>query len=599
MGEDGKTVTGGWGAKDGERSESPEAASTSEVRASSSTQPAVHLDPAGSSSTAVSKPRAVGTVPSGRVRQGGRSQPSEPAPDGHAYLLRPGELLEGRYRIVRAAAHGGCGEVYEAEDREIPGRRLAIKIVLVHGGEEGRAGPMRELRMLASVRHPSVVNFHDFGWVGDKLMIVMPWLEGETLEDKRLDRLVARPIFEKLAAGVSAIHAVGLRHHDIKPANVFLAKVHGFDGTIPTLIDLGTAVAADEALLGFTPRYASPEVAKAALGDAIPVGPAADVYSLALSLREVLEPETFPRDDADPRAVLARRITERIPPFTASGLRYLDPHFARWLADDPDARPSADEFLGELAVLSEPEVRAAERRAKAKWYALGGVLALVAAVALGLFFRASKQAEQNREAAVAARREAETAAGAADAAWADAAEAKRRAAEAEQHQNESDEARQRADELRRIADEKTRQARSIEAAALVARHQAQEAESEERGLRQAAEARASQLQAERGTMLDLIANLRSQLVDATRDRDAARQSITRLEQARDIAVSEAQRLASERDSAATERDALAARVRDAEAARDAVDAARQAAEARVRELSAQLERLQAGAPPAP
>jgi hypothetical protein len=250
------------------------------------------------------------------------------------------------------------------------------------------------------------------------LWFVMPWYEGETLdarmERSALSRKEAQRIFEPLARALAALHEAGIRHQDIKPDNILLTELPGGDDQIlPVLIDLGVAVHDQECLLGGTPLYFAPEVAARFTGDDdspdAPIGPAADVFALALSLRNALEPET--QDDVPAgaiRAFVARRASERPSLPKSRSLRYLRPYFARWLSADPAERPTAEELAAELAVLTMPEERRARRIRIARWLIpfLFGLAMVFAAVVHQLDQRAALgelRAQRARAAAAVAR----------------------------------------------------------------------------------------------------------------------------------------------------------------------------------------------------
>ncbi|UJR86452.1 serine/threonine-protein kinase [Sandaracinus amylolyticus] len=306
------------------------------------------------------------------------SRPST-APDD---TLPPGEILGARYRIVELVGRGGQGDVYRADDLEVEGHVVALKL-MHHAArsDEEKASAMRELRMLAAVSHPTIVQFKDSGWYGARLWFVMPWLEGRTLEQAgRISRAEARRVFESVAAGVAALHAKGMRHQDIKPSNIFLARIDGFDDAMPVLLDLGVAARGDDAPIAGSPDYFAPEVAAMwpTGGDAV-IGPEADVYAIALALRNSLDPDTAPTLDAFSRESLDQRAKEPVAPPSTRELAYLEPSFERWLAIEPERRPTAATLMRELAVLTAPEDRAAERartiRRIAPW-AVGLVLTI-------------------------------------------------------------------------------------------------------------------------------------------------------------------------------------------------------------------------------
>lgn len=312
--------------------------------------------------------------------------PTFPSVSGAA--LESGDVVAGRYAIVEQVGQGAFGDVFRAHDRDVPGHVVALKMLRDSArSSESEQRALRELRHLASVFHPSVVQFKDHGWHDGRLWFVMPWYEGETLEERitraPLTRREARPIFEKLAHALGAMHAAGIRHQDIKPENVILTRIDGAegeeelgrpdtDGLLPVLIDFGVAAREAEMVVAGTPIYFAPEVAaQFTEGEATSaVTLKADVFSLALCLRNALEPEAQEEilegqvDDFIQR----RAKGERALPQQRS-LRYLNGSFQRWLSTAEEERPTAREFATELRVLTEPEEQRARRRATLRWLA--------------------------------------------------------------------------------------------------------------------------------------------------------------------------------------------------------------------------------------
>ncbi|MFW6049819.1 MAG: protein kinase domain-containing protein [Myxococcota bacterium] len=334
--------------------------------------------------------------------------PGAEEPSGEHAALPEGTIVGGRYAIERRVGSGAFGDVYRANDTEVPGHEVALKLLHQPSMDEtARAQALRELHLIASVFHPSVVQFKDHGWHENRLWFVMPWYEGETLEDRieraPLSRREARSIFEPLARALATMHAAGIRHQDVKPENIFLARIRGFgrdDGeadVLPVLIDLGVAAKEAEMVIAGTPDYFAPEVAAqfASVQSMHPVGYAADVFSLALSLRNALEPET--REDVPAGAVEAfieRRARNAPPPPRRRDLKFLEPFFRQCLSLDPDERPSADELADRLSVLTQPEERRRRIAALLRWLVplLVAVGAVFGAVVYGLNARAEREA---------------------------------------------------------------------------------------------------------------------------------------------------------------------------------------------------------------
>jgi archaellum component FlaC len=345
-------------------------------------------------------------------------------PDDAPGGLATGTVIGGRYAIETRVGTGAFGDVYRAKDTEVPGHVVALKLLhQTARSEAARTTALRELHLIASVFHPSVVQFKDHGWYEGRLWFVMPWYEGETLESRMargpLGRAEARRIFEPLARALATMHEAGIRHQDVKPDNIFLARIRGFGGdrddedVLPVLLDLGVAAKDAEMVVAGTPTYFAPEVARqfSTDGHKPKVTAAADVFALALSLRNCLEPHTQPDVPAGAvESFIAERATTQPPLPRSRELKFLAPHFDGWMSLDPDERPTADELAEELAVLTRPEERRARRWKILRWVVPATVVlgALFVSVVYLLSARAERQrlaAERARMAEAAARQD--------------------------------------------------------------------------------------------------------------------------------------------------------------------------------------------------
>ncbi len=319
--------------------------------------------------------------------------------------LLSGTIIGGRYAIEARVGLGAFGDVYRAKDTEVPGHVVALKLLHQPAySEEAKQSALRELRLIASVFHPSIVQFKDHGWFEERLWFVMPWYDGETLESRLkrepLGRSEALKIFQSLARALAAMHSAGVRHQDVKPDNIFLARIPGFGDqeVIPVLLDLGVAATDADMVVAGTPTYFAPEVAAqfSSVDQKDSVSPKADVFALALSLRNALEPDT--QDEVTAGAVEAFiEQRARLAPGAPKGkkLRFLSPMFERWMHLDPEERPTADELAEQLAVLTEPEVRRARRRS-----IMRRVIPLATALAIvsgAVIFNFHQQATAQRE----------------------------------------------------------------------------------------------------------------------------------------------------------------------------------------------------------
>jgi Protein kinase domain len=203
--------------------------------------------------------------------------------------LRPGDRLVDRYRVLHPISRGGMGAVYEAEDERL-GRRVAIKVLLGESTQDASKMERfrREARATAAVTHPSLVGVYDLHLEGEPPFIVMELLAGESLhellsQEGRLPSTQVVALAATLLDALASLHAIGVVHRDVKPANVIVSP----DGTRATLIDLGVAQLTEGNLSRLTeagaavgtPAFMAPEQLT---GDAI--GPAADVWAMGVLL---------------------------------------------------------------------------------------------------------------------------------------------------------------------------------------------------------------------------------------------------------------------------------------------------------------------------
>jgi hypothetical protein len=268
---------------------------------------------------------------------------------------------------VRVLGEGNFGKVYVAERVDVPEHVVALK-VLPRSHYVGR-NVERELVMLATVGHPNVVQLKDHGTTSDYVWFTMPVYEGETL-GTRLERGTlglreAYDIFVPIARGIEALHQAGLRHQDIKPENIFLAR---FAGRLhPFLLDLGVAAERDASFVAGTALYAAPEQLASILGidEHAPLSEKMDTYCFAAMLLVSLVGDArFPGAKAKTRAEVAESHRQRarapladdaLPELLGEPRELLVDRLCRWMAMHPEDRPSMAEVADQLEVLLEHE----------------------------------------------------------------------------------------------------------------------------------------------------------------------------------------------------------------------------------------------------
>jgi tetratricopeptide (TPR) repeat protein len=276
---------------------------------------------------------------------------------GPTGLVQPGDLLAGRYRVVRFLAAGGMGEVFEAKDVEL-GTLVALKAI--RPGIASEAGVIdrlkRETQLARQVTHPNVCRIFDLGHhqlpSGDRVsFLTMELLSGESLAERLkrgpLNPEEGKPIALQMAAALEAAHQARVIHRDFKTSNVMLVTAE--DGPRAVVTDFGLARSESEdrgrltvtgGFLG-TPAYMSPEQVEGAALTA-----ASDVYSFGVVVFEMVT-GILPFDADTPLAMAAKRLRENPPSprrYTASLPSAWERTILACLSRNPDHRPRVAEI---------------------------------------------------------------------------------------------------------------------------------------------------------------------------------------------------------------------------------------------------------------
>ncbi|WP_427920475.1 protein kinase domain-containing protein [Streptomyces sp. cg40] len=260
--------------------------------------------------------------------------------------VRDGRLVGGRYRLLERIGSGGMGTVWRAFD-ELVDREVAVKQPRLPGDPEDeefrRAAHRlyREARAAARVDHPSAVAIHDVVIEDDQLpWIVMELVRGESLHELlgrgRLAPADAARIGRAVLGALSAAHAVGIVHRDVKPANVLLGP---HDRVV--LTDFGIAhIQGEESLTASGEFVGSLEFIAPERMSGTGAGPASDLWSLGVLLYAAVEGASpFRRTTVE--STLGAILAGEPPEPTRAGP--LGPLIVRMLARDPEKRPGAEE----------------------------------------------------------------------------------------------------------------------------------------------------------------------------------------------------------------------------------------------------------------
>jgi Protein kinase domain len=317
--------------------------------------------------------------------------------------FQPGELVLGRFRIIRLVGKGGMGEVYEAEDLQLG--TIALKTIRhgVASSSDAFERFRQEVQLARRVSGPQVCRIHELyllpasGRYEATAFLTMEYLDGITLYDKvRRDGPMpwkeALNITLEICEGLRLIHEKGVIHRDLKTGNIMLCK-HAATTRV-VLMDFGLArdsgVDAAEngksppaerpgktlpQMIMGTPEYMAPEQFEAK-----PVSPATDIYALGIILYELVT-GLHPYAADTPVAAAIRRAKHPLPP---SSLRpkvpgQCDRVIERCLEYDPEKRyQSAKEVAKALRAGPANIQNLKKDRPWVLWFASAAVLGLVA-----------------------------------------------------------------------------------------------------------------------------------------------------------------------------------------------------------------------------
>ncbi len=297
--------------------------------------------------------------------------PSTDGALGSALPLQPrvGDRLGG-FLLVRLLGEGGMGQVFEAEDEKLVGRRVALKVMHAHVAVRTEAHDrfLHEARAMAVLQHDHIVPLYQVGEDDGVPFLVMPLLDGQSLErrlreDPPLTLVEILRVGRQTAAALAAAHAAGRMHRDIKPANLWLEtqphagpatpwRVKVLDFGLSRAVEAPTGLTPAGTVVG-TPGYMAPEQA---VGDAVDAR--SDLFSLGCVLYQLLAGKA-PFRGATMTALLLAVVRNEPTPLEQlrqdlpAGLTQL---VRQLLAKDPALRPSSARATEAMLQALETEV---------------------------------------------------------------------------------------------------------------------------------------------------------------------------------------------------------------------------------------------------
>ncbi|MEJ6608011.1 MAG: Stk1 family PASTA domain-containing Ser/Thr kinase [Candidatus Planktophila sp.] len=273
-----------------------------------------------------------------------------------------GELIDGRYQLIRHMAAGGMAAIYEALDIRLD-RKVAVKIMHSHLAQDEQFVErfIREAKAAAALSHPNIVAVQDQGWNQNgspAVFLVMEIVEGHSLreylnEQGALDVAVGIKFLLPVLSALAAAHKIGIVHRDIKPDNILISKegrIKVADFGLAKGAFLGSSMTAESSVVLGSVSYLSPEQVQRGIADA-----RSDVYSAGITAFEIFTGEK-PFAGGEPIQIAYMHVNERVPMMSSKrdGIPAdLDQLIHRATNVDPDSRPrDAGEFHSALLAIA-------------------------------------------------------------------------------------------------------------------------------------------------------------------------------------------------------------------------------------------------------
>ncbi len=259
-----------------------------------------------------------------------------------------GNLIDGRYQLLRQMDAGGMATIYEAIDTRLD-RRVAVKIMHAHLAQDEQFVErfIREAKAAAALSHPNIVAVQDQGWNQSGIpavFIVMELVDGHTLREYLNERGAIAvgdgiKFLLPVLSALGAAHKLGIVHRDVKPENILVSKegrIKITDFGLAKGAMIGSRMTAESSVILGSVSYLSPEQVSRGIADS-----RSDVYSAAITAFEIFTGQK-PFEGEEPIQIAFMHVNSRVPRMSS-----LVPEIPEALDDlifaatsvDPDERP--------------------------------------------------------------------------------------------------------------------------------------------------------------------------------------------------------------------------------------------------------------------